>query len=567
MTIPVVAHSMTPVYIAQSRGFFADEKLDLDITSTGGGGPDIRALIAGDVEFSFTTGDNVILAHQEGKRLLMVMSGLNKVFINWAMHRESAKAKGVTESMPLAEKIKLLKGLTVGVTNPGALTAHLAAFVIRKAGYNPQQDVQIIPIGAGPTWLAALENRKVDVALTAPPVPETAISRGFAIMFINNAKGEDPSIPEFLMENLVARPETVAKDPDLVRRMVRALTRANQWALKSTPEQVAEALKPALGKTPPDLLLAGAAAVLPALSPDGRTSERNFQSHPGHLRAGGNTQEALALRRACHQRVPEQMIGRGRLFLYRLIFGLVLLAFWELSSGRLIDPFWVSSPSKVFVYLYEVFADGSIFGHLGITLYETFAGFFIGSIFGISLGFALGRREVLAQILDPYVVAFNGIPRIALAPLFIIWFGIGPTSKVILVVSVVFFLTFFNTYAGVKGVDAELKNILRIMGATERQILMKVTLPAIVPWITTGLKISLPYAIVAAVVGEFIAASKGLGYLINYNTSLFSTTGALGGILILALVVVICNEAINRAESYLLRWRPREERKSEGELY
>jgi NitT/TauT family transport system substrate-binding protein len=277
MTIPVVAHTMTPVYVAQSKGFFAEEKLDPDITSTGGGGPDIRALIAGDVEFSFTTGDNVMLAQQEGKRLLMVMSALNKVFINWAMHRETAKAKGVTESMPLAEKIKMLKGLSVGVTNPGALTAHLAAFVIRKAGYNPQQDVKIVPIGAGPTWLAALENRKVDVALTAPPVPETAISRGFAIMFINNAKGEDPSIPEFLMENLIARPETVAKDPDLVRRMVRALTKANRWALKSSPEQLADALKPFMAKTPPELLITGAAAVLSALSPDGRTSERSFQ--------------------------------------------------------------------------------------------------------------------------------------------------------------------------------------------------------------------------------------------------------------------------------------------------
>jgi len=277
MTIPVVAHSMTPVYIAQSKGFFAEEKLELDITSTGGGGPDIRALIAGDVEFSFTTGDNVILAHQEGKRLLMVMSGLNKVFINWAMHKETAKAKGVTESMPLADKLKTLKGLNVGVTNPGALTAHLAAFVIRKAGYIPQQDVQVVPVGAGPTWLAALENRKVDVALTAPPVPETAISRGFAIMFINNAKGEDPSIPEFLMENLVARPETVAKDGDLVRRMVRALTRANQWALKSTPEQVADALKPFMAATAAELLLSGVKSVLPALSPDGRTSERSFQ--------------------------------------------------------------------------------------------------------------------------------------------------------------------------------------------------------------------------------------------------------------------------------------------------
>jgi len=249
------------------------------------------------------------------------------------------------------------------------------------------------------------------------------------------------------------------------------------------------------------------------------------------------------------------MIGRGKLFFYRLIFGLALLALWQASSGRLIDPFWVSRPSDIFKYLWGVFADGSIFGHLAITLYETFTGFFIGAASGIALGFFLARKEVLAQILDPYIVAFNGIPRIALAPLFIIWFGIGPNSKVILVVTVVFFLTFFNTYAGVKGVDLELKNVL------------KVTIPATVPWIATGLKISLPYALVAAVVGEFIAASKGLGYLINYNTSLFSTTGALGGILILALVVVLCNEIISRTEAYLLRWRPREEGKKSSELY
>src|SRR5690349_10786024 len=294
MTIPVVAHSMTPVYVAQSKGFFADEKLDVDVTSTGGGGPDIRALIAGDVEFSFTTGDNVILAQQEGKRLVMVMSGLNKVFINWAMHKEAAKAKGITESTPLAEKIKALKGLTVGVTNPGALTAHLAAFTIRKAGYNPQQDVQIIPIGSGPTWLAALENRKVDVALTAPPVPDTAISRGYAILLINNAKGEDPSIPEFLMENLIARPDTVAKDPDTIRRMVRALTRANQWALKSTPEEVADALKPSMTTIKPDLLLTGVQAVLPALSKDGRTSERSVQVTQDILEQAGILKKRVA---------------------------------------------------------------------------------------------------------------------------------------------------------------------------------------------------------------------------------------------------------------------------------
>ncbi len=277
LILPVVAISMTPVYLAQAKGYFAEEGLDVETTSTGGGGPDIRAVIAGEADFSFTTGDNVILAYQEGKPLVMVMSGLRRLFINWAMHKETAKAKGITENTPLGEKLKAMKGLTVGVTNPGALTAHLAAFVIRKAGYVPQEDVKIIPIGAGPTWIAALENRKVDLALTAPPVPETAIQRGYAIMFIDNTKGEDPSISEFLMENLIARPETLKKDPDLVRRMVRALVRANKWALSSTPEQVAEALKPALGKTEPAILLAGVKSVLPTLSPDGRTTERSVQ--------------------------------------------------------------------------------------------------------------------------------------------------------------------------------------------------------------------------------------------------------------------------------------------------
>jgi NitT/TauT family transport system permease protein len=261
------------------------------------------------------------------------------------------------------------------------------------------------------------------------------------------------------------------------------------------------------------------------------------------------------------------MITRRRLLLYRVLLGCVLLVSWELTSGRLIDPFWISSPSKVLRYLWEVTADGSIIAHISITLYETFSGFIIGAVLGTSAGFLLARAESVAAVLEPYIVAFNGIPRIALAPLFIIWFGIGPNSKVILVVIVVSFLTFSNTFAGVKGVDQELKDLVRVMGASERQVMTKITIPATIPWITTGLKLSVPYALVGAVVGEFIASSKGLGYLINYNTGLFFTTGAMGGILVLALVVVVCNEFISRAEVYLLRWRPKEEVKDQRELY
>jgi len=295
VTMPTVALSMSPVYLAKAKGYFAEEGLDVEMIATAGGGPDIKALIAGEADFTFTPGDNVILAYQEGKRLVMVMAGLNRLIINWAMHKDVAKAKGITETTPLAEKLKAMKDLTVGITAAGALTSHLAAFVISKAGYVPQQDVKMIPVGAGPTWLAALENKKVDLALTATPIPETAVARGYAVMFINNAKGEDPSFPEFLMENLITRPEIIEKNPELVRKMVRSLVKANKWALSSTPEQVMDALTPALGKTTtPEVFLAGIKSTLPALSPDGRTSERSVQITQDVLEKAGILKKRVA---------------------------------------------------------------------------------------------------------------------------------------------------------------------------------------------------------------------------------------------------------------------------------
>lgn len=295
---------------------------------------------------------------------------------------------------------------------------------------------------------------------------------------------------------------------------------------------------------------------------------RDFAGPQGPVQAPAAVSQPTAPRRAAPTRPRRSAsVSRGRLLAYRALFGLALLALWQAASGRLIDPFWVSSPSRVAAFLWQLIRDGSIWGHLSVTLYETATGFVIGAVAGVGAGFLLAPQRTLAQVLDPYIVAFNGIPRIALAPLFIIWFGIGPNSKVVLVVTVVFFLTFFNTYSGVRGVEPEYVNVLRIMGATRRQILWKVTIPATVPWITTGLKISVPYAIVGAIVGEFIAASRGLGYLINYYTGLFSTTGALAGIIIVALIVVLSSEAINYAEAYLLRWRPAAEGRPEREIY
>jgi NitT/TauT family transport system permease protein len=158
--------------------------------------------------------------------------------------------------------------------------------------------------------------------------------------------------------------------------------------------------------------------------------------------------------------------------------------------------------------------------------------------------------------LNPYLIAINGVPRIALAPLFIVWFGIGLTSKIWLGGMMAFFLTFFNTYAGVGGVDPGLKKVARVMGATPLQVLLKVVLPASTPWIVAGLRLGFPYALVAAVVGEMVMSTAGIGNRIMLATQTFNITGTMAGVVVLMLIVMLVNWLLDRAEAYLLRWRP-----------
>ncbi len=288
MTLPVVALTTAPVYLAEAKGYFAQEGLTVDITMTGGGGPDIKALIAGDVDFTYTASDQVILPWQEGRRLVMVMGVIPRALINWAMHKDVAQAKGVTEKSPLADKLKALRGLTIGVTQAGSLTANLAAYTLRKAGLVPQQDATVIPVGSGLTWLAALEQRKVDAALMSPPLPDTAVARGYAILLIDNARGEDPALAEFLQQVFVTRPDVIQKDPELVRKLVRALVRANRWALAAKPEEIADALQPSMGgATPRDALLTGIKATVPAYSRDGRITEQALKAATDVMEVAG----------------------------------------------------------------------------------------------------------------------------------------------------------------------------------------------------------------------------------------------------------------------------------------
>jgi sulfonate transport system substrate-binding protein len=287
LAIPATALSMMPAYLAQGLGLFTEEGLEVEGLSTQGGGLELKAVVGGQVDFAFTSGDAVLAGYQEGQQPVMVFSGLNRPIVNWAMHKDVAMQRGLTASSPLDQKFRGLKGLTIGLDQRGALSQHLVQYALRKVGLDPSADCKLVSLGPGPDWLTKLENRRADVALGVVPLPEVAVARGSAILLVDNARGEDPAFPEFLMGNLVARRDYLERNPGTARKMVRAMYRANRWALGRPPEAVAEALQPFLSRVEPSALLDGVKVVLPALTPHGRTTERAVEVTEEFLQKAG----------------------------------------------------------------------------------------------------------------------------------------------------------------------------------------------------------------------------------------------------------------------------------------
>ena len=243
---------------------------------------------------------------------------------------------------------------------------------------------------------------------------------------------------------------------------------------------------------------------------------------------------------------------------WRVVATVVWLGTWELASDTLIDPFFSSAPSLIGVRVFEWLSTGYIWVHLGATLREMGLGLLAGSVLGIVVGFVLGRAGMLAAIADPFITAVYSLPKLALAPLFILWFGIGLLSKVVLVGLIVFFLVFFNTYAGVRDVDRLYINALRIMGGNRRDVYFKVILPSSSIWVFTGLKVAVPYALIGAIVGELISSSQGLGYIINNASSFFDTTGVLAGLVYVAAIAITVNYLVGVAERRFMVWKDSE---------
>ena len=248
---------------------------------------------------------------------------------------------------------------------------------------------------------------------------------------------------------------------------------------------------------------------------------------------------------------------RARLLVLQVAFPIALIVAWQFAADRMGMAFFTSSPLAVLDFLATNTLSGWLLSHARVTFYEAAIGFVFGALLGIVVGLLLAVLETPRRILEPYFVALYGTPVISLAPLFVIWFGIGLGSKVAIAFLIVFMPVFYNTFQGVKNVPHELLNAVRVLGASRFDLWRKVVLPAASPWIITGLKVALPQALVGAVVGEFIASSAGIGYLVQYYAALFDMTGVLATTLLMAAVVVGLNEALNRIEARVLRWRPR----------
>jgi NitT/TauT family transport system permease protein len=249
------------------------------------------------------------------------------------------------------------------------------------------------------------------------------------------------------------------------------------------------------------------------------------------------------------------LIGKLTHALVVALPGLGLLAFWQWASGRLIREIYVSKPTAIAARLYELFASGEIYPHLWTTGQELVLGYVIGVAGGVVGGYALGRSPRLAAIFEPYVMAFYGVPKIALAPLFIIWFGIGMGSKVALASIMVFFLVFYNVFAGVRGVDRELVNLTLVMGANQRQLTYHVYLPASAPFVMLGMRMAIPYSVIGVIVGEFTSSTQGLGLFIHEASATYDPAGVFAGIVILLGFVVVAGALAGRLERRLLRWR------------
>ncbi|TML99556.1 MAG: ABC transporter permease [Actinobacteria bacterium] len=280
-------------------------------------------------------------------------------------------------------------------------------------------------------------------------------------------------------------------------------------------------------------------------------------SVPAALPATPEPRSEAAARRAPRAR-PRRRTG---VIALRVAIFVVLVGGWELCARTgVVDPFFFGEPSRIVSQLSNWVQHGTQAGSLWeqvfVTLEEAVLGFVIGVVLGVVCGIALGRIQLLADVFAPYIKVMNSIPRIVLGSIFILWLGLGVSSKVALAVVLVFFAVFFNAFQGAREVDRNLVSAARILGASRRQVTRHVVLPSAMTWIIASMHVSFGFALIGAIVGEFLGAQRGLGLLISQSQGTFNADGVFAAMVIIAIVALAAEGLIAVFERRLLAWRP-----------
>lgn len=244
------------------------------------------------------------------------------------------------------------------------------------------------------------------------------------------------------------------------------------------------------------------------------------------------------------------------ILLVRILLIAAFVVAWEMAARMKGGfTFYTSYPSEIFRDLVEFYRSGDLFRHMSITLKEALLGLFFGSIIGVSTGVLLSQFPTLGRILRPIISAINGIPQLTLAPVYILWFGTGIFSKIFLAGLMVFFNVFFSTYNAIKNIDQQLIETSTLLGADKSQILWHVVIPTTMPWIISGVRIGAGICMVGAIIGEYMGASGGFGWMVTYASAFFQIKRVMSCILILLIIGLLMNWAFDKLEKSLLRWR------------
>lgn len=253
---------------------------------------------------------------------------------------------------------------------------------------------------------------------------------------------------------------------------------------------------------------------------------------------------------------------RTPLWLRRTLFVAAIFVVWEATTGgfggrwQVWSPILLARPSAALAELVAYAQSGLLVSDMALTLSAAFAGLVLGMTGGVAFGLALGYARWIADTVEPVLIALNSLPRIALAPILLLWFGIGITSKIFLSLFTVFFIVFFNTYLGLRSVDPELLRAVRVMGGGRAHLARFVILPSVFSWIFAALRTSVSFALTGVIVGEFVGSTGGLGYRMVIASGLLDTDRVYAILLLLMVVAVTLIEIAKRVEAHLLRWRP-----------